>query len=140
MATPQEVTDLVDSIREHLPSKDTKQLRSIVTCGLMKARGLVIAKKGAISYRCPIGDPNGETHERKKERWEENNTKQQELAQIDNHMHIQAMALYEAILTDAETKAVVDGILSSSFGGSCSDYGLACVIVRFLLVMVFCCR
>ena len=51
--------------------------------------------------------------------------------------HAHPIGRDEAILTVAETKAVVNGILNSSFGGSCSDYGLACVIVRLLLVFFF---
>ena len=53
-----------------------------------------------------------------------NNAKQQELARIDNHTRIQAMAWDEDILTNAETQAVVARILSSSFGGDCCDYSM----------------
>ena len=67
-ATSQEKIDLVEAIREHLPGKTTEQLRNIVKRGLMKVRKVVIIPKRArIRYRRPIGDPNGQTQERKKE-------------------------------------------------------------------------
>ena len=107
----------------------------------------MISRRGRTCGRRPIGNPNGQTHERKKEQndiskpnwnpvnnpyWNPiNNHQQQELARIDNHRRIEEMARYEAIMTDAETQAVVDGILSSSFGGDARDYGLADVIVRY---------
>ena len=65
------------------------------------------------------------------------NAKRQELDRIDNHRRIEQMAQDKAILTDAETQAVVARILSSSFGGSCCDYGLEGVTVRFCWVGFF---
>ena len=50
VATPQEITDLVEAIWEYLPSKDAKQLRSTVKRGLGKARKVVITSRGPSLY------------------------------------------------------------------------------------------